>query len=130
MNARNNNTILATFSLSAAALFLSTGCANSNQSMAEPEVSSGAISAAEGDLDRPIADSATSIIVHGMSCPLCATNVDKQLLRVPGVESVSVDLSTGMIRVQVSKDQPPTSEALATAVRESGFTLVGQPTRQ
>lgn len=62
-----------------------------------------------------------------MSCPLCATNVDKQLLKVPGVQAVKVNLNTGVIRVQVDQDQPPSSDALAKAINESGFTLVGAP---
>ena len=35
--------------------------------------------------------------VSGMGCPLCASNIDKQLERLPGVETVKVDLGTGKV---------------------------------
>jgi copper chaperone CopZ len=63
-------------------------------------------------------------LVHGLSCPQCASNVDKQLLAVKGVEQVNVNLGTGQVVVQVSPDQPPTGGQLAAAVKKSGYTLV------
>lgn len=68
--------------------------------------------------------------VYGMSCPLCSANVDKQLLKIPGVQSVNVNLNTGRVLVQVSKDNPPAQEKLENAITESGFTLVGDPQPQ
>lgn len=65
-----------------------------------------------------------TLIAHGMSCPLCATNLDKQMLKIEGVNEVFVDLSTGEIIVDVDEQNRPSNETLADAVRESGFTLV------
>lgn len=67
-------------------------------------------------------DTAT-LWVKGLSCPLCAHNIDKQLARVPGVRNVAVDLSEGKVTLRVSADRPPTREQLARAVDASGFTL-------
>ena len=67
------------------------------------------------------------LTVYGMSCPLCASNVDKQLLRIDGVKAVDVDLSSGLVTLLVSKSNPPSAASLAKAVSESGFTLVGEP---
>lgn len=63
------------------------------------------------------------LYVKGMSCPLCAHNINKQLLRVPGVEKVSVNLGTGVVLATISAASPPSREQLADAINESGFTL-------
>ena len=64
-----------------------------------------------------------TLVVQGLSCPLCAHNLDKTLLGVPGVRSAVVDLSTGSVRVGIDPTSPPTAEALAKCVSDSGFTL-------
>ena len=65
-----------------------------------------------------------TLVVHGMGCPLCANNVDKQLLKVPGVEDVWVNLRNGQVVVAVSRQNPPTRDQLSRAVDQSGYTLV------
>jgi copper chaperone CopZ len=62
--------------------------------------------------------------VHGMGCPQCSYNVDLQLMKVPGVEKVRVDMGTGRVFAQLSPSRPPTSEQLSQAIKETGFTLV------
>lgn len=64
-----------------------------------------------------------TLVVHGMSCPLCANNVDKQLLDVPGVSDVSVDMGTGEAKVWFKPGARVTRQRLADAVDKSGFTL-------
>ncbi len=73
--------------------------------------------------DEPIESNSVTLVVHGMSCPLCATNVDKQLLSVSGVKYVSVNLYNGNIAVDLAESPKPTSRQLADAVERSGFTL-------
>ena len=68
--------------------------------------------------------SMATLIVHGMGCPLCANNIDKQLLAIPGVERVNVDLGSGAVQVTMGGTNRPTSEQLAAAVQQSGYTLV------
>ena len=63
------------------------------------------------------------MLVYGMSCPLCANNVDKQLLAVPGVRSVNVDMGTGEVRVGLEANAGVTRAQLGEAVDRSGFTL-------
>lgn len=36
--------------------------------------------------------------VHGMACPQCANNINLQLLKVPGVKSVRIDMGSGRVR--------------------------------
>lgn len=63
------------------------------------------------------------LFVKGLSCPLCATAIDKEMDRVAGVEYVRTNFSTGEIRVTFDASQPPSQEELATAVRRAGFTV-------
>ncbi len=65
-----------------------------------------------------------TLVVKGMSCPLCATNVDKQLMALPGVQSADVDLGTGEIAVRFGGfDAPPSESQLRQAIVDSGYTL-------
>ena len=74
--------------------------------------------------DQPVHTPVATLVVHGMSCPQCSGNVDKQLLAVKGVQRVAVNLGTGEVTVLVSREQPPTGRQLAAAIKKSGYTLV------
>ena len=78
-----------------------------------------------GDLpDRVFADVAgITLTVHGLSCPLCANNLDGQLMRIDGVESADIDLDTGAITVIFGEAAEVTQGQIARAVRDAGFTL-------
>jgi copper chaperone CopZ len=65
----------------------------------------------------------TELYAKGLSCPLCASNIDKTLKELPGVEYAKVDLSTGKVVVYHDPANPPSDEALARAVDDAGFTL-------
>lgn len=99
--------------LSVATLAL-TGCAGGSTAGNQPGIAEPAA----------VVDSLTAtLIVHGMSCPLCANNVDKQLLDVPGVSDVNVDMGTGEAKVKFMPGAKVTKQQLADAVDKSGFTL-------
>lgn len=76
---------------------------------------------------EPIIGDAAVLLVYGMSCPLCATNVDNQLLALPGVERVHTNLDSGYVTVRFKEGDTarPSRRQLARAVRESGMTLMG-----
>ena len=74
---------------------------------------------------EPISADSATLTVHGLGCPLCAHNIDKQLLEVPGVQRVSVDLGTGTVVVALAGQPRPSPADLAAAVERAGFTLVG-----
>lgn len=80
------------------------------------------VSAARMD-DTRIQGREAVLTVYGMSCPLCASNVDKSLLAVRGVTNVDVDMSTGTARIGLDGKTPVTRRQLAEAVDRSGFTL-------
>ncbi len=92
-------------------------CSSSNPTEIQTNTSS-AIS------DQPVSPPTATLVVHGLSCPQCASNVDKQLLAVKGVQQVNVNLGTGQVVILVSQNQPPTGTQLAAAVKKSGYTLV------
>ncbi len=94
----------------AAALF-SAGCATLQQP-------------SNGNPDEVLSDAAgITLTVHGMSCPLCANNLDGQLMRVPGITSAEIDLDTGAITVLFAENAEVTRGQVHRAVSDAGFTL-------
>ncbi len=63
------------------------------------------------------------LTVHGLSCPLCANNIDSQLLRLEGVEEARVNLNTGAVSVRFQEGHAVSPGDLAAAVENAGFTL-------
>lgn len=65
------------------------------------------------------------VIAAGLSCPLCAHNIDKSMRQLPGVADARVNLDSGAVDVTLDGSTPVTYEQLARIVRDNGFTLVG-----
>lgn len=63
------------------------------------------------------------LVVHGLSCPLCASNLDQQLLRIDGVSDMWVDLQTGYVQIEIESGKTVAATDLNGAVRNAGFTL-------
>jgi len=63
--------------------------------------------------------------VLGMSCGHCITFVSEQLDKLPGVDSVAVDLPTET--VTVVSDQPLDPAAIRAAVAAAGYKLPDHP---
>lgn len=70
----------------------------------------------------PLTTDSATLTVGGLGCPLCANNIENKLGGMTGVQSVSVDLSTGKVKVGFWGKDKPSPMALAQAVRDSGFT--------
>lgn len=96
------------------------GCATSGTSSTSAGDSA---PSAAGASTTPIATDSVTLVVYGMSCPLCANNVDGALLAVDGVSAVNVDMSTGITVVELDGSAPVSRQQLATAVDRSGFSL-------
>lgn len=105
--------------LALTAMFTS-GCASSGSA---PGASQSRSAAVEHDT-RPILASSATLTVRGMGCPLCANNIDRQLLKVNGVQRVQVDLGSGKVFVQFKTTNTPTRDQLGQAIVRSGYTLV------
>lgn len=66
---------------------------------------------------------ASTLTVKGMSCPNCANNITHELMALPGVEHVHIDMGSGLVSVHSNQTLPPDFE-LQEAVRSAGFTPV------
>lgn len=64
------------------------------------------------------------LTVEGLSCPLCATNVDRQLARLPGVSKATINLGDGTVLIDVKPGESVSQSALRHAIDEAGYTLV------
>ena len=74
--------------------------------------------------NEPLKGDGAVLWVHGLSCPLCSSNIDTVLKRVEGVTSVRVDLAAGTVRLGLAGPNRPSRRDLWKAVDSSGFTLV------
>lgn len=97
--------------------FLGVACSPSETPMADDSAAEARLSA------EPIAESEVLLTVFGMSCPLCANNVDNSLMEVPGVTDVSLDMGTGIAVVSLDGRTPVSRRQLAAAIDRSGFSL-------
>lgn len=60
--------------------------------------------------------------VTGMTCDACSVHVERELLRVPGVLSAAVSHAEKSATVQIDAKEPPSVEALISAVERAGYT--------
>ncbi|MGI5178595.1 heavy-metal-associated domain-containing protein [Dactylosporangium sp. CA-152071] len=67
--------------------------------------------------------STTTYAVKGMTCGHCVQAVSTEVGKVPGVTDVRVDLEAGA--VTVTSDGPADEQAVAVAVDEAGYEVVG-----
>ena len=65
-----------------------------------------------------------TLVVNGMSCPKCISNVEMQLVRIEGVAEPTVDMKHGFVHISVGGAGAPRKSAIASAIADSGFTLV------
>ena len=63
----------------------------------------------------------TRYTVTGMTCDHCVQAVTAELTALPGVESVDVDLASGVVTVASAAEIP--DDAVAAAVDEAGYAL-------
>ncbi len=65
----------------------------------------------------------TTYQVTGMTCDHCVRAVTTELIMLPGVRSVDVDLGEGA--VTVTSDDPLDLEEVREAIDEAGYALEG-----
>ena len=63
--------------------------------------------------------------VSWLSCALCAHNIHQQMMDIPGVKGVRVDLGQGEVIVALAEKNAPDGKTLGNAIEESGFGLLG-----
>jgi len=74
--------------------------------------------------EQPLPPGPIVMYMNGLSCPLCATNIDQQVEKLPGVSDVKVDLSTGKVKANLSGPSTPSPRQLANAADAAGVTLI------
>jgi len=62
------------------------------------------------------------VTVNGMACPFCAYGLRKELLTLPGVKDVQVDLNKSQATVAVRDGSEVKDAEIRQAVKEAGFT--------
>ena len=67
--------------------------------------------------------STRSLAVTGMSCDHCASAVGAEIIKLPGVTGVDVDVAGGTVRV--TGDPLPGDAPLREAVEEAGYEFGG-----
>jgi len=60
--------------------------------------------------------------VAGMTCAHCASSVTAELVKLPGVSDVQVDVASGL--VTITSQTPVGAESFATAIEEAGYEVV------
>ncbi len=128
---RRSFVVLSAFTLVTVQLSGCAGKAGSTSSQSMPEMENVIThKVTENDLAlaksaAPIESDSAVLWVNGLGCPLCATNIDKQLERVRGVERVDVDLSNGKVTLKLKPGAAhPSPSVLGEAIEDAGFTLV------
>jgi copper chaperone CopZ len=64
----------------------------------------------------------SQVTVTGMTCGHCTMSVTEEISEIDGVDSVDVDLPTGVVTVLSSRAL--SGEEIAAAVTEAGFAVV------
>jgi copper chaperone CopZ len=57
-----------------------------------------------------------------MTCAHCASSVTAELVKLPGVSDVQVDVASGL--VTITSQTPVGAESFATAIEEAGYEVV------
>lgn len=64
-----------------------------------------------------------TVTVTGMTCGHCATSVREEVGAIAGVNTVDVDLATGL--VTIGSDTRLDPDAIVDAVAEAGYAVAG-----
>lgn len=75
------------------------------------------------NIERFAQSRTATMLVKGMTCPFCASNLEEYLLKLDGVEKVDASLGSGRVIVQMTSFRTDTEATLRKAVSESGFTV-------
>jgi copper chaperone CopZ len=80
--------------------------------------------AARGDerLEKRRPSSGFDVYIEGMACPFCTYNVEKKIREIPGVESVTTSLETGIAHVELAEGAAVEPRRVWKQVEKSGFT--------
>lgn len=66
--------------------------------------------------------SQVSLSVEGLGCPFCVYGLEKKLKKVGGVQTVHVELKSGLVVMTLQEGNPPEISRFEDAVKKAGFT--------
>ena len=66
--------------------------------------------------------SQVSLSVDGLGCPFCVYGLEKHLKKVSAVQTVQVDLKTGLVVMTLQEGKSPELSRFEDAVKKAGFT--------
>ena len=73
--------------------------------------------------EATMSERVATIDAKGMSCPLCASNIDRRMQKLDGVSWTKSDLGKGQVSVGLDEDTPaPSADELFQAVNDAGYT--------
>lgn len=81
-------------------------------------------SAAQQAKPQPLIGKSATLTVHGLACPACAAGVDKMLRQTKGVKAIEMDVVTGVVKLTLDPEAPPTKQDVENAVKWGGAVLV------
>jgi len=63
------------------------------------------------------------MVIHGMHCASCASNIERSLKKIPGVRSASVSLimKKGSVEFDESNSAGVTEDEIRNAVKRAGY---------
>ena len=72
-----------------------------------------------------VGESRDSYHVHvsGLACPFCVYGLERSIGKIAGVDSVAVDLKSGLIRISVSDGVTLEEATVRETVKDAGFTV-------
>jgi len=76
------------------------------------------LSVAAWPADQEVVD----VSLTGLACPFCAFSVEKSISKLPGVDSVTVDLSANQVRVVMKAEHTADLKQINKAIVNAGFT--------
>ncbi len=64
-----------------------------------------------------------TIWVDGLACPFCSYGIEKQLSKLPGVNSVKTNIKSGTVTLKTRGNQKIADAELRAAVDRAGFSV-------
>lgn len=83
------------------------------------------LSAGQARAQHAVEHADVIIRVEGLACPICAYGLEKRLKKIDSVETLSVRIRDGEVRMNLKEGAAIAEEQILEAVMDAGFTLIG-----
>lgn len=74
-------------------------------------------------VEAPLKGEKIGVRVDGLSCAFCAFSLEKKLKEIKNVESTDINVTDGVVYLNLKKGTSVTEEQIREKVDESGFTF-------